>query len=282
MACAGIGCAQQFLVLIAALTFEIVMMATDAMTTPAAWQCRAGVRTPYNAHAMPNGALPRSLGLRLLAAIAIVVCSALWLVLAIRTWRSIDTPLDIGLAALALIVAGAAADWVSGLAHWFCDTFFDEDTPIIGAVLIQPFREHHSDPLAMTRHGFLEMNGNNCMGLVAPLAAIVWWGPASPAGVAATFLTWFSLFFFLAVAVTNRLHGWAHATNVPRVVRWLQSSGLILSPERHARHHRAPYAQAYCVTHGWMNGPLERVRFFERTTKLLMRLGVPNSRDERS
>ena len=222
----------------------------------------------------------RSLGLRCLEAAGIVVCSALWLVLAGRAWRSIDSTADIGLAVLSLIVAYAAADCMSGLAHWFCDTFFDEDTPVIGPALIQPFREHHRDPLAMTRHGFLELNGNNCLGLVAPLGATVWLGPLAPTGVLATFLTSLLTFFFLAVAVTNRLHGWAHASDVPMLVRWMQERGLILSPERHAAHHRAPYAQAYCVTHGWMNGPLDRVRFFERTASVLTRLGVPTSRAE--
>jgi hypothetical protein len=232
----------------------------------------------YNARTVLDKERQRSIGLRSLEATAIVVCSALWLVLAGRAWRSVDGPSDIGLAALALIVAYAAADWVSGLAHWFCDTFFDEDTSAIGPALIQPFREHHRDPLAMTRHGFLELNGNNCLGLVVPLAVTVWSGPTEPASLAASFLAYFVLFFFLGVAVTNRLHGWAHATTAPPLVRWMQKRGFILSPARHAAHHRAPYAQAYCVTHGWMNGPLDRLKFFERAATILTRLGLPRTR----
>jgi ubiquitin-conjugating enzyme E2 variant len=220
----------------------------------------------------------RSFALRCLEATGIVVCAGFWLVLAGRAWRSVDNLPDVGVAALALLVAYGAADWVSGLAHWFCDTFFDENTPVIGIALIQPFREHHRDPLAMTRHGFLELNGNNCLGLVPPLAVAVWLGPDAPTGLAATFLTLFLTFFFLAVAVTNRFHGWAHATSVPAFVRWMQKRGLVLSPERHAAHHRAPYAHAYCVTHGWMNGPLDRVRFFDRVAVVLTRLGMPRAR----
>lgn len=224
--------------------------------------------------------LQRSARIRALEAAGILVCAVLWLLLAARAWQSVDGALEVSLALLALVVAYAAADWLSGLAHWFCDNFFEEDTPVIGPALIGPFREHHRDPLAMTRHGFLELNGNNCLGLIVPLALTVWLAPTSPTTGAAIFLTLFLTFFFLAIAVTNRLHGWAHAPTAPAFVRWMQQRGLILSPERHADHHMAPYAQAYCVTHGWMNGLLDGMRFFDRAAELVTRLGIPRSRSD--
>src|SRR6185436_4539047 len=79
---------------------------------------------------------------------------------------------------LAAVAGYAAADVASGLTHWFCDTFFREDTPGIGPVLIFPFREHHRDPAGMTRHGFLELTGNSCLG-VAPLLGLAAWRPWS-------------------------------------------------------------------------------------------------------
>ena len=197
-----------------------------------------------------------------------------------RAWHVADGITDAALVVLALGVGYAASDWVSGLAHWFFDTFFEEDTPVIGPLLIRPFREHHRDPMAMTHHGFLELNGNNCLGLILPLAAVTLFGPVAPASARSRFLLFFLVVFFLGIAVTNRLHGWAHASDTSSIVRWLQARGWILSPERHRRHHQPPYAQAYCVTHGWMNPVLDRAKFFHVAERVLVTLGLPRSTRE--
>jgi len=43
----------------------------------------------------------------------------------------------------------------------------------------------------------------------------------------------------------------------------LQRLNLVLPPDHHAVHHTAPYAKYYCITVGWLNEPLHRVRFFQ-------------------
>lgn len=158
--------------------------------------------------------------------------------------------------ASAAVVAYVAADLVSGTVHWLCDTFFEEDTPIVGRAVIEPFREHHRDPLAMTRRGFLSVNGSNWMAMI-PVLALAGWGEASLRHA-------FLFFFGLAVCLTNQFHMWAHAERVPRVVSWLQRARVIVPPSHHARHHRSRQTQAFCVTSGWCNPLLDRLGVFAR------------------
>jgi hypothetical protein len=125
----------------------------------------------------------------------------------------------------------------------------------------------------MTRHGFLELTGNTCLGLL-PILVVAWWwgGPADDAlGV---------LGYGLLVAValggfaTNHFHGWAHAPRVCAPVAWLQRHRLILSARAHAAHHRAGEG-AYCVTVGWMNAWTDRLGVFPLLERALMAAGLP-------
>jgi hypothetical protein len=208
------------------------------------------------------------------AAAVVVVLGAL-AVLAVRLWRTVQSPADAAVA-LATFTAGyLVADALTGLVHWFCDTFFDETTPVLGPGLIAPFREHHRDPLLMTRHGFLELTGSSFRALAPVLALYLWLAGGAPAALDA---------FVLAVAAggaaTNLLHRWAHDPHPPAIARALHRVGLVLTPTRHAHHHAPPYAAAYCVTSGWLNPLFERLRVWTRAEAALIAMGLPVSRGD--
>jgi ubiquitin-conjugating enzyme E2 variant len=153
----------------------------------------------------------------------------------------------------AALIAYIAGDLASGLVHFFCDTFFEEDSPLIGRLLIHPFREHHRDPLRMTAHSFAELNGNSCLAMLPTMAAAAFYRDRIP-----PFLLAAILFFHLSLFATNLFHRWAHVAVVPAPVRWLQKHWLILTPAAHRAHHRNGRG-AYCITSGWMNRPLDRI-----------------------
>jgi len=165
------------------------------------------------------------------------------------------------LALTALFLSYVAADFVSGLVHWAADTWGTPDWPLAGKALIRPFREHHVDQKAITRHDFVETNGNNCA-ISVPVAigvALIQQGPGrASAFFGATFT--FGLLFF--VFLTNQFHKWAHTDEPPRLVDLLQRWHLVLPRDHHALHHAAPFEKHYCITVGWLNEPLHRVRFF--------------------
>ena len=154
--------------------------------------------------------------------------------------------------AAGLLLGFLAADIASGVVHWFCDTYFRPETPVLGPMLIAPFREHHVDPSAMTRHGICERNGNNCLAAspvlyLAGIALVAARPDAMLDHAVAGFLSAASL----TLCMTNQIHAWAHAVRVPRAVRALQNAGVLIGPGRHSKHHRGE--RTYAVVSGWSN-----------------------------
>src|SRR6185369_3081195 len=206
----------------------------------------------------------RPLPIRLLEVASVAAFVAVAGALATRLWSvPWETP------QLLLMCAGAllgylAADVVSGIVHWFCDTFFRDYTPLIHRAFIHPFREHHVDPRAITRHGFFEVNGNNCLALVPFVAAVLVFGePADGEEVPALVGQSLAFAFALATFATNQIHKWAHQERPAAAVRCLQRTRLILSPAHHDRHH-STHRQAFSITAGLLDPVLDRLGIFER------------------
>lgn len=181
-------------------------------------------------------------------------------------WFTLSANITLPILPLVATIAAAflAADFVSGMVHFLADNFGNPQTPVLGRMFIHPFREHHADPLAITRHSFLETNGASCLVSLPVLAlTLIYTEPAQ---------AWLRLgvfFFLLAVFLTNQIHKWAHMADPPRWVKLLQRMRLILSPHAHAIHHAAPHDSYYCITTGWLNYPLTRLGFFAAVERFL-------------
>ncbi len=203
----------------------------------------------------------RSVGERCLRVLCGVAILAVIPLSAAHLYRGIrQLAVDSWPGALAGLVLGLlAADAITGIVHWACDTWGSRRTPWLGASLIRSFREHHRDPEAICRHDWIAINREPAIaaGLGFALLGLAPAG-ASQRPVAYAF-SWALLSF---AAIANQVHRWAHERRPPLPVRWLQRSGLLLSPGRHARHHRPPYAQAYCISSGWLNAPLDALAFW--------------------
>ena len=217
----------------------------------------------------------RPLSLRVTEGTALVLCPILF---AACFFLSAEMLLRRDLGALILLggAAGwAAADVVSGLAHWGFDRYGSETTPLLGPHFVQPFREHHRDPKAMTRHGFLETNGNNAIGGTAAgvvFLAVFWFFGRESAAVSCVVL-WLTSTSIWALPA-NQVHKWAHESRPPAPIRLLQKLRVVLPPTRHEVHHRPPHLLHYCIAHGNLNRFLDRIRFFATIEKGLAWLGA--------
>lgn len=170
---------------------------------------------------------------------------------------------------LAALIGLLFADFLSGFVHWMFDTWGSVDTPVFGRLAIRTFRHHHVDEKAITRHDFIETNGHN-FGLTVILTGSGLLGVhAETATMVGTFVGMCLLAATVFVSITSQVHKWAHMDRPPRVIKALQSARLLLSPDHHAAHHAAPYNRNYCITVGWLNGPLRAVRFFETLERVI-------------
>lgn len=164
------------------------------------------------------------------------------------------------------------ADFVGGFVHWMADTWGSTNMPVLGKALIRPFREHHVDPKAMTKHDYIETNGANCL-VAVPVAAMALFIPldvegwVSPALFALVSLG--SMIFW--VMMTNQIHKWSHLepSETPALLKVAQRFHLVLPPAHHDVHHTAPYDKYYCITTGWLNWPLTKLGFYRHLEKLV-------------
>ncbi|MEK9156871.1 MAG: fatty acid desaturase CarF family protein [Patescibacteria group bacterium] len=165
------------------------------------------------------------------------------------------------------------ADFVSGFVHFLGDTFGSERTFLIGKTFIYPFREHHTDQLAITRHNFFVTNKNNCLvSLPAMLLMHMYLFTYAQTSFAFAFI--FATLFFLVLSIfaTNQIHKWAHMKKPPRFVRLLQKMHLILNPKHHAVHHAAPHTKYFCITTGWLNPIIEKLYLFKGMRKVFKKM----------
>ena len=168
------------------------------------------------------------------------------------------------------VVGVFAADLVTGTVHWLCDRFGSERTPLFGPYLIAGFREHHRDPAAIGRHGFLERSGANALSVV-PVLALATWAVGVLPGPAAAALLGGSLALGVYVALTNEIHLQCHRSAPAPLARLLQRLRLVLPPDEHARHHQGGHDRAYCIATGWSNALLDGAGVFPGLERRLRR-----------
>jgi len=215
---------------------------------------------------------------RIVERVAIFAFFFLMLALVGKLWNSISRSPWLVLSAV--LLAYLAADLVSGVVHWAGDSWGTPEWPVFGPSLIRPFREHHVDQAAITRHDFVETNGANCL-ISIPVALAAVLIPLDVGDNLALFSVAFLGSLILWVFATNQFHKWAHLAAPPFWINWLQRLHLILPPEHHAIHHHPPFARYYCITVGWMNWPLTKIQFFPMLERLISALSgaIPRQDD---
>jgi hypothetical protein len=178
------------------------------------------------------------------------------------------------LIALAIPLGVIFGDFVSGIVHWAADTYGSEDMPVIGPSLVKPFRLHHVYPRDICTHGLVETTGNVCILAVPLLSITLYLMRLLPESGLLAFSVICLALMATATVATNQFHKWAHQESPSALARWLQRKRLVLEPSHHKRHHTEPFNVNYCITNGWLNPLLNKVKFFRRLEATLGFFGI--------
>lgn len=199
---------------------------------------------------------------------------------ALLFWRVFSVPasLPVSMSGMAwgLLVGGllfgyVSGDFISGFVHWLFDRYGSVNSPVVGKPFVLPFRIHHVDPMDITRHGFVDTNGNNCLASdVVLLAALLL--PAPVHGGLNLFVQAAVAALGMGVFGTNQFHKWSHEIQPSPLVAWLQDHNIILGRAHHDIHHTPPFDKYYCIMAGWLNPPLTAIGFWPKLEKLVFTL----------
>ena len=184
------------------------------------------------------------------------------------------------LVALAVPLGIVGGDFISGVVHWAADTYGSEDMPVIGPSLVKPFRLHHIYPRDICTHGLVETTGNVCILAVPALSISLYLMWLMPDSVWLAFSVISFALMAVATVATNQFHKWAHQESPSAFARWLQRKRLVLEPQHHKQHHTPPFDVNYCITNGWLNPLLNRLKFFRRLEAGLRFFGIETARSK--
>lgn len=195
-------------------------------------------------------------------------------------FKILGLPLFAAIFLLTLPIAILISDFISGLVHWFCDSYGTRTTFLIGPLFIQNFRQHHLTPQGMCKSNLFGTIGHAALVssilLGIDLFLLVLFPASFSLAIVSVVFVWVSFFGVL----TNLFHKWSHQTSSSRWVKVLQNMHMVLSPKHHRVHHMPPFEHHYCITTGWLNPFLEKINFFPNMEKMLAKCNLRVTRDE--
>ena len=158
------------------------------------------------------------------------------------------------------------ADFITGTVHFLLDQYGSPETPIIGKYVIDRNARHHQDPRLIIQNSYFKLTWTSWL-LGGIILATCYYFDV---------LSWEISFSMIYGANANIIHKWAHQTQKENgaFVNFLQKIKFVQSRKHHGWHHKAPFDVNYCILTDWLNPILDKIRFWEITSRILMIIGL--------
>lgn len=154
---------------------------------------------------------------------------------------------------MSFIYALLIADLVSGLGHWFEDTYGNPNWKIGGSI-IRSNIEHHDTPMSFLSRSYWYRNGSLIM-LFSIIPALFYF---------TGFLSWEIIFICFLLGQVNEIHAFAHRRkqDLPTIIKLMQDSGILQGRAQHSDHHKAPHHKRMCIITNFLNPTLDYIKFW--------------------
>lgn len=164
-----------------------------------------------------------------------------------------------------LFLLWLAADFFTGIIHWWEDTYGNPKWPIIGKFVIKPNILHHNKPAEFLNGSYWDRTNTSFIG--AGIVGILLW---LVAGIHA----WQMIVFLFFCAQGNQIHAFSHRPDKVngKIILFLQKIGIFQSRKMHRWHHKAPYETNFCPMSAYVNPILNKIKFWRTMEKLILDL----------
>ncbi len=165
---------------------------------------------------------------------------------------------------LQLFLLWGAADFITGVIHWWEDTYGNPKWKIIGKYVVEPNLVHHKQPHKLLEGSYWNRI-NTSVFAAAIFGGILWW---------IGFLSWQIIMCLLFCTQGNQVHAMSHRSDktTGKLVQFLQKTGIFQSKKMHRWHHKAPYETNFCVMSDFCNPILTKIGFWKKLELLILKV----------
>jgi ubiquitin-conjugating enzyme E2 variant len=146
-------------------------------------------------------------------------------------------------------------DFITGLVHWLEDSYWSEQTPLLGKWLVIPNLAHHRNGQDFIKKSWIQSSWD--LLIVATLIILT--------ANYFNHLNWKIWEFAIIIANANQIHKWAHIIrkeDKPKLIWFLQKIYILQCTTHHGQHHRKPNNTHFCTVTNVLNPILDTMRFW--------------------